>query len=172
MARSQLTSEGAKCHTAAASLQSHAHRCLPRFRRVLSCSQHLLPELHSAAALSLDAHGLREALASVACDGSIATDIGGRQVPLSQGSHDCGSHALTAASHTLVVCSAAVSTCILSCTARLHRLLTLTASEKRSQASHAMAQSQLINGGVACHCRNWHSGTRPPLQPSHASAAC
>ena len=42
--------------------------------------------------------------------------------------------------------SAAPSTCILSCTARLHRLSTLTAPQTVSQASHAMAQLQLTIG--------------------------
>ena len=53
------------------------HRCLPCLSRVLSCTQHVHSELHSAAAPSLDALSLREALASVACNGSITTDIGG-----------------------------------------------------------------------------------------------
>ena len=121
------TSEGAECHSRSRLAVTRSPLCLSRFSRALSCSQHVYAELHNAAALSLDAHRLREALASVACDGSIATDIGGRQVPQPQA---C-SHALTAASHASVVCSAAVSTCILSCTARLHCLCTLTASERR-----------------------------------------
>ena len=41
---------------------------VPRFSRALSCSQHVYAELHNAAALSLDAHRLREALTSVARD--------------------------------------------------------------------------------------------------------
>ena len=61
---------------AAAGLQSRAHRCLPRMSRVLSCSQHVHSEPHSAAAPSLDALSLRQVLTSVARDGSIATDIG------------------------------------------------------------------------------------------------
>ena len=69
------------------------------------------------------------------------TSEGASQVPQLQ---QACSHALTAASHASAVCSAAVSTCILRCTARLHRLSTLSASERREQASHAMTQSQLI----------------------------
>ena len=125
---------------------THAHRCFPRFSRVLSCTHHVHHELHSAAAQSSNAHSFREARTSVACDGSIATDIGGRQVPQQQQGRSI--HTLTAACHASAVCSAAPSTCFLSCTARLHSLATLTASERRSQASHAMAQSQLTIGGA------------------------
>ena len=53
-----------------ASLLSHAHRCLPRINRMLSCSQHVHSEPHNAAAPLLDALSLRQALTSVACDGS------------------------------------------------------------------------------------------------------
>ena len=51
-----------------------AHRCLPRFSRVISCIQHAHHELHTAASPSLDTHSLSEALTSVACDGPIVAD--------------------------------------------------------------------------------------------------
>jgi hypothetical protein len=41
---------------------------------VLSCSQHVYSELHSAFAQSTNAHSLREVLSSIAHSGSIATD--------------------------------------------------------------------------------------------------
>ena len=57
-----------------AGLQSNALTAasVPRFSRMLSCCQHVHSELHTAAAPSLDALSLREALTSVACDGSTA----------------------------------------------------------------------------------------------------
>jgi hypothetical protein len=69
MAQSQLTSEGATSateHCRVAVTRSHAHRCLPRFSRMLSCCQHDQVELHTTAAPSLRALSLREALTSVA----------------------------------------------------------------------------------------------------------
>ena len=83
MAQSQLTSEGDKCQSRSR-LAGYALTAafLSRFSRVLSGSQHVHPELHNEAAPYLGAHSLTEALASVAFDGSVATDQRReRQVP-------------------------------------------------------------------------------------------
>ena len=47
--------------SAATLVRAHRSASLPRFSRILKCSQHVLNELHTAAAPSLDAHTLREA---------------------------------------------------------------------------------------------------------------
>ena len=166
MAQSQLTSRRAPTATAEG-LQSRAHRCLPRFSRVLRCSQHVYSELHSSAAPSLDAHSLRDVLKSVACDGSIATDIGGRQVQAAAGmqshTHRClprFSRALSCSQH---VYSELHSTAAPSLDAHsLSEALTSAACE----GTDGSCQSQLINGGAACHSRNWLAGTRSPLPPT------
>ena len=143
-------------------LAASAHRCSTHFSRVLSCAQHVLAELHSVAAQSSNAHSVREALTSVACDGSTATDhIGGRAsataaagtLPRAHRCLPCFSRVLSRSQHVHheLHNTAAPS------------LPTLTASEsRRSQASHAMAQSQLTIGApsaTAAQARN----TRSPL---------
>ena len=139
----------------------------PRFSRVLSCTQHVLPELHSSTAQSSNTNSLREALTKAphAMAQSQLTIRG--PVCHSRSQARRRQHALTAGSHASCSAaqSAAPSTASMSCTARLHSLATLTASERRSQASHAMAQQQLTIAEGASATATAAAGTLSPCSP-------
>ena len=85
-----------------AQLTAHAHRCFPRFSRVLSCTQHGRRELHSAAAQSSNAHSFteRRSQASHAMAQTIATDHRRAKVPQPHGSR-LTAHTLTTLLPTL-----------------------------------------------------------------------
>ena len=125
----------------AGTLSQHRHIGTHSPSRVLSCCQHVYSELHIAVALSLDAHSLREALARKRRMRWLKSQLTSEADNPSAPSQACSqTRSPLPPSHASAACSAAASTSILSCTPRLHRLSTLSASERRSQASHAMAQ--------------------------------